>query len=298
MRHPSIARSVFYLTLTVAFAGATAAQLLSAADILEWPATPVTARIAYGDDPLQFGELRLPPGDGPFPVAVVVHGGCWLSRYDIVHTGRLAEALTHEGIATWSVEYRRVGDPGGGWPSTFHDVALGTDHLRRVAADHPIDLSRVLAVGHSAGGHFALWLAGRSSIPQGTTLSVGAPLAIGSVLGLSPATDVAQVAGINMCGGAMARVMGGSPEEVPDTYRHGSPIEMPALGIPQILIYGSSDMPPIPPMVEAYAERNRGLGDSVEVLEATGSGHFEVIDPSSSTWPMVRDAARRLLHLP
>ena len=271
------------------------AQRLTSRDVVGWEPTPVDARIAYGDGPLQFGELRLPEGEGPFPVAVVVHGGCWLSQFDRVHIGRLATALTSQGIATWSIEYRRIGDDGGGWPGTFEDVARGADHLRVLAADHPLDLDRVLAVGHSAGGHFVLWLAGRTALPEDSVLAFGDPLRIHAVLALSPATDVAAVQSVRMCGGAMAKVMGGSPADVPAHYRDGSPIEMPALQVPQVLIVGRDDMPPIPPMVEAYAERNRKLGDQIEVIEAPESGHFEMIDPSSTTWPLVREAVRRLL---
>ena len=117
-------------------------DLISVEDILELPSPEPLARIAYGDDPLQFGDLRLPPGDGLHPVAVIVHGGCWRSRYTVGHIGAFADALTRAGVATWTLEYRRVGDPGGGWPGTFQDVSAGVDHLRRVADEHTRSTSR------------------------------------------------------------------------------------------------------------------------------------------------------------
>ena len=134
-------------------------QLMTSNDLDHLVAPPAEARISYGDDALQFGELRLPDGPGPHPVAIVIHGGCWLGEFDLTHIGTLAEALNEEGIAAWVIEYRRIGNPGGGWPGTFEDVARGADHLRKIAKEHPLDLDRVIAVGHSAGGHLALWLA-------------------------------------------------------------------------------------------------------------------------------------------
>jgi len=135
-------------------------------DILTLPAPPADARIAYGPDPLQFGDLRLPTaasggGDGPFPLVVLIHGGYWRNRYDLAYFGHAAAALTATGFATWNIEYRRVGDAGGGWPGTLLDVAAATDYARTLAATQPIDLDRVVALGHSAGGQLAAWLAAR-----------------------------------------------------------------------------------------------------------------------------------------
>src|SRR5439155_8576098 len=141
-------------------------------------------------DSLQFGELRLPKGRGPFPVAIVIHGGCWRSDYDLKHVGPLAGALTERGIATWTIEYRRIGDPGGGWPGTFEDVAQAADHLRALARRYPLDLHHVVAIGHSAGGHLALWLAARPGLPPDAALASADPLPISGVVGLAAISDL------------------------------------------------------------------------------------------------------------
>src|SRR5437762_364288 len=133
---------------------------LPAMDILSLPPPPADARLAYGGGEFQFGELRVPGGAGPHPALVVIHGGFWRARFDLLHIGHLCAALTAGGVATWSVEYGRLGNPGGGWPGTFQDVAMAAGHLRVIASQYDLDLGRVAAIGHSAGGQLALWLAG------------------------------------------------------------------------------------------------------------------------------------------
>jgi len=269
---------------------------LTAADLVARPSPPADKRIHYGDGALQFGDLRLPEGEGPYPVAIVVHGGCWLAQYDIHHIGPFAKALTDEGIATWTIEYRRAGDEGGGWPATFLDVAAGTDYLRKLAEVYPLDLDRTIAVGHSAGGHFVLWLAGRHLIPKRSPLYIDNPLRLRGVLALSAAPDLARIHRSGSCDGAMDTIMGGSPVEVPEHYRNGSPIEMLPLGVPRILITGRHDRPMRRiEAIEAYAAKAAKLDDNARLVFAPESAHFEVIAPDSSTWPMVRDAAFELL---
>ena len=132
-------------------------------DILQLPAPDADERIPYSDPPLRFGELRLPAGAGPHPLAVVIHGGFWRAAYNLDHIGHLCAALGEVGVATWSLEYRRIGDDGGGWPGTFADVAAGADFVRELSLSQSIDPERVVSVGHSAGGHLALWLASPTS---------------------------------------------------------------------------------------------------------------------------------------
>ena len=274
-----------------------ASQLMTADDLDRLTAPPPDARIAYGDDALQFGELRLPEGPGPHPVAIVIHGGCWLAEYDMGHIRTLAEALTGEGIAAWIVEYRRVGNPGGGWPGTFEDVADGSDYLRELARDHPLDLERVIVVGHSAGGHLALWLAARGRLSADQPLHDVDPIAVRGVLGLAPAPDLAFLHQEEVCGHVIDGLMGGAPEEFPERYGAGSPVELVPLDVPQLLVIGRHDRS-WAPVGRRYFEAAKAEGADVRVIDAEESGHFEMIDPSTSTWPLVRDAAKELLGLP
>jgi acetyl esterase/lipase len=269
-------------------------RLLTSADLASFESPEPDHRIPYGDDPLQFGELRLPDGPGPHPVAILIHGGCWLSEYDLTHLRSLAAAVTESGIATWALEYRRVGNPGGGWPGTFQDVARGADHLRVLASSYPLDLERVLAMGHSAGGHLALWLAARSRITEREPFLAANPVLPGAVVGLAPAPDLAHLHEKDVCGGVIEKLLGGSPESRPDRYAMASPMSLVPLGVPQILVLGRYD-DNWTPVGRRYFETAKAAGDGVRILDATESGHFEMIDPRSTTWPLVKDAMQSLL---
>jgi acetyl esterase/lipase len=260
---------------------------MTAADLseLEWPEPD--ARIAYGESPLQFGYLRLPPGSGPHPVIVFIHGGCWLSAFDIRHAGLAEQAFSDAGYAVWSLEYRRVGDEGGGWPGTFGDIASGVDHLADLAREYPLDLDRVIVSGHSAGGQLALWVAARTRIPPTSELYTARPLPVHGVLALAPAPDLDALHGAGVCGGVVDRLMGGSPDAYPNRYDVGSPMRLMPVGVPQRLIVGAHDRA-WAPVGQAYFDRARSVGDSpVTIREAPESGHFEMIVPNTSTWPLV-----------
>jgi acetyl esterase/lipase len=263
---------------------------MTAADALALPQPPAGHRISYGDDPLQFGELRLPDGDGPYPVVIVIHGGCWLAEYDLGYISGLAAALTEAGVATWSIEYRRVGDDGGGWPGTFEDVADATDHLATIAAEYDLDLDRVASVGHSAGGHLALWLAGRKWLDGDDPLHGEVPLPLNGVVALAGIPDLAAFAAPEGCGAAVERLLGGAPADVADRLQRASPISMVPFGISQTLVIGELD--PIVPSSQAtsFAEAALEMGDSVEVVEIPRAGHFELVDPSHGAFQIVRDA--------
>lgn len=192
-------------------AQATRAQNLTFEDITKLTAPPADHRIAYGNDPSQFGDLRLPQGKGPYPVVVVIHGGCWYSEYDLRHVASFSAALTRLGLVTWSLEYRRIGNARGGWPGTFEDVALGTYYLRLLARTYPLDLKRVIVVGHSAGGELALWLAARGHLPKDSPLYIRDPLPLKGVVSLAGITDLRKYR--PNCGDGVRKLLGGSPEE-------------------------------------------------------------------------------------
>ena len=258
--------------------------VMTASDAMALPRPAPDHRLAYGGDPLQFGELRLPDGDGPYPVVIVIHGGCWLAEYDLGYISGLAEALTEAGVATWSIEYRRVGDDGGGWPGTFQDVADAADHLQEIATEFNLDLDRVAAVGHSAGGHLALWLAGRKWLDREDPLRREAPLALNGVVALAGITDLAAYAAPDGCGAAVEPLLGGTRSEVEDRFKRASPIEMVPLGIIQTLVIGELD--PIVPETQAtsFVEAALQMGDSVEVVEIARAGHFELVDPTNESF--------------
>ncbi len=264
--------------------------VMSASDVLTLPQPVPDHRLSYGDDPLQFGELRLPAGEGPFPVVIVIHGGCWLAEYDLGYMSAFAEALTVAGVATWSVEYRRVGDEGGGWPGTFQDVADSADYLLEIALEYGLDVDRVAAVGHSAGGHLALWLAGRKRLDGDDPLRGEAPLALNGVVALAGIPDLESFAAPEGCGSAVSGLLGGEPDEVPDRLRRASPIAMVPFGVTQTLVIGEFDSIVPESQAESFAVTASQMGDSVAVTTIPGAGHFELVDPSYSGFKIIRQA--------
>jgi len=257
---------------------------------LEAPAP--SARIAYGPGPLQFGNLRLPKGPGPHPVVLFVHGGCFLQQYTIAHAAALEQAFADSGYAVWSIEYRRVGDDGGGWPGTFEDVARATDYLRVLARTYPLDLGRVVAAGHSAGGALVLWLAARDRLRADSPLRVDRPLAIRAVLALAPAADFADLQAKRVCGGVIDRLMGGSPESFPERYRDVSPALLAPIRVPQLVVVGGQDRN-WGPQGRAYYASAMAAGDSlVRMVDVPEAGHFDVVAPTTAAWAVVMQALR------
>jgi acetyl esterase/lipase len=273
---------------------------LTVQDVLSLPAAPPDFRIPYGPAPAQYGELRLPLRPGPHPVAVVIHGGCWLDEYDLATTAPMADELRRAGCATWHLEYRRLDTPGGGWPGTFQDIGAGLDLLRHVAQRHALDLSRVATVGHSAGGHLALWGAARHRVPRGGALWSLNPLRVAGAVCLAGPGDLRRFIEYqeSSCGGpVVSRLLGGWPAEAPDRYRAASPAEMLPLGVRQVLITGEHD-PTVPPSLAAgYARAARSSGDSVDEIVVSDAAHFEVIAPGTVAWSAVEDRVRTLLGL-
>ena len=256
-------------------------------------------RIAYGKDPSQFADLRIPHGAGLHPVVALIHGGCWKADYATLRDmAPIAEALKADGIATWNIEYRRLPQPGSGWPGTFQDVGSAVDSLRLVAQQYQLDLTRVVLVGHSAGGQLALWTAARTRLPSSSILHSDNPLPVQGVVDLAGPGDMQAEIAVEI-GGCQSRVveelLGGSPDEVPERYRQASPITMLPLGMPQVLIWGDHDtLRPIE-AGEAYAKAARDAGDPIKLVTLRGLGHFEVANPFAPQWPTVRDSIEALI---
>lgn len=267
------------------------AQGIQPADLWKQPVTEADQKLAYGKDTLQFGELRLPKTKGSHPVAILVHGGCFvdqLPRRDPRDTAfeplrPLAAALADVGVATWNLEYRRAGNPGGGWPGSFLDLAEGTDFLRKIARSNQLDLRRVVLVGHSSGGMLVYWLAARPRLPRSNPLYSKNPLRVKAIVNIDAPPDLAaaQPREMKFCPvPGISQFMGGTAVEQPERYAAASAMSLLPIGLPQTivaggLLKGSSDL------VSSYEAAATSKGDSVTVLRLEGAGHFDMLAPES-----------------
>lgn len=225
--------------------------------------------VEYGDAPQQVGQLRLPidGGEGPFPVIAFIHGGFWRNAFDSSLSEPQAADARSKGYATWNIEYRRVGDEGGGYPGTLDDIDTAIDALARI--DAPLDLDRVFVVGHSAGGHLALWVGQRDDPAVTPRLVVGqAPVAdLGGSLALGR--------------GAVEAFMGGRPDQIPGAYDAADPARRLPVRVPQLIVHGLVDEIVPYGVVAPYVE---AAGDGVTTLLFDDEGHFDVIEPMSASW--------------
>jgi acetyl esterase/lipase len=237
-------------------------------------------RYAYGDHPSQYAELTLPSGPSPAPVVVVVHGGFWSASYGAELGRPLAADLAGRGFAALNVEYRRLGD-GGGWPETGLDVAAAVDALRI----HPdgLDLNRVVALGHSAGGQLAGWLASRRG--DGVALT-GAVLQAGVL-------DLVHGSQEGLGGGAIDAYLGGSPAQRPDAYAEASPIALVPTGVPSICVHGTTDTRVPISQSQDFVDAARRAGASAELRTFDGD-HFDPITVGTKAWDLCVDGVRCL----
>jgi acetyl esterase/lipase len=270
---------------------------MTPADIVKLPSSPPAAHIPYGSDPNQFADLRLPEGRGPFAVVVVIHGGCWAEYADVTYTANLATALARDGWATWNLEYRRIHQDGGGWPGTFLDAAHGIDALRDAARKYPLDTARVVAIGHSAGGHLALWDGARRGQPKDSPLYVADPLPLRGVVSIGGIPDLRAFAeyATDPCGGRHIRFMGGPPSAHPDRYALGSPAERLPLGVPQAMIWGEKDTVAPERIFADYGAKAKAAGDSITPVVVPGAGHHELMSSELPAYAAIVAQIRRLM---
>jgi acetyl esterase/lipase len=275
------------------------ARLMTPGELQAVPSLPADQRVAYGSEPSQYGELRIPMGSGPHPVAVLIHGGCFKAEYATLRDlAPMGDALKAAGIASWNIEYRRVGEAGGGWPGTYLDVARAVDHLRVLAGRYALDLDRVVVVGHSAGGHLAMWVASRGRVPAGSDIHAADPLRVRGVLDLAGPLDLtANIAGYEaLCRDTVITdLLGGTPAVVPERYAHASPLKLLPLGVPQVLLIGEHEEFVPRALAEAYLLAAAQAGDEVRLIVIPGVGHFEIASPRATTWPRVESVIRSLL---
>lgn len=256
-------------------------ELMKWPDLLNRPRPTPSATVAYGSDPLQVADLWLPKGRGPHPTVLMIHGGCWQTEIaDRTIMNWISHDLSLRGIAVWNIEYRGVDRAGGGYPGTYLDVSAAADALRSNAPRYKLDLSRLTAVGHSAGGHLALWLAARPRLAQASPLRPASPIAIRTVISLGGLPDLERAARppVSGCGaGVIPRISGGKYEDT-------SVPRLAPLGVRQVLVNGLQDR--IIPVAYAteYAAAMRSRGDRVTVRMVDRTGHVELIAPDTAAW--------------
>jgi acetyl esterase/lipase len=252
-------------------------------DLLARPVPSPGIRIAYGADPNQFGELRVPREYGPHPAVLLIHGGFWRSETGLDYMGHAAFSLFMEGVATFSIEYRRLGNAGGGWPGTFDDIRAAARHLASNSADWKLKPSAVAVAGHGSGAQLALWLAAENVIPLRGAVSVGG------------VADLRRAHELNLAGGAVAAFLGGPPQKVPDRYKAASPLERIPLRCPVRLIHGAAD--PVVPieLARRYESAAKAASADARLTPVPNCGHFELVDPRAAQWPITRSALRGLI---
>jgi acetyl esterase/lipase len=250
-------------------------------DILSRPLPPPGTRIAYGTDPNQFFDVRLPAEKNAqrnYPLVINIHGGFWRAKYNLDHASHLCAALTDKGLATANLEYRRVGNDGGAWPGTFTDIRAAYQFLVQHAAEHHLDASKIVVVGHSAGGQLALCLAAHEP-------------AVTRVVALAGVVDLERCYQLHLSNDAVVEFLRGTPSEVPDHYREADPMQLSIPNARQWLIHGSAD-DIVPPAfsrnyVTAKQKRSGFQKEDVNLLSIDNAEHFDLIDPLSAAWKQV-----------
>ena len=259
--------------------------------------------LAYGPLPDHVVDIRLPTGphadpavSGPRPLIVIVHGGFWKAEWDRSHTGPQGEGLTAAGYVVATVEYRRVGMPGGGWPGTLDDVALMADAVPGLVAEAlpgRVDPSRTVLVGHSAGGHLALWAASRHLLPEGSRWHRSTALPV-SVVSLAGVIDLALAHRLGLGDGAVDALLDGQPADHPERYAEADPARLVPTGVPTVLIHGVDDEP-VPLAVSlAYASAATAAGEAPTVHVLRDTDHMALVDPISTAWPTLLATLEKL----
>ena len=270
--------------------------LLTWPDLVGRPRPAPDATIAYGADPLQKADVWLPAGKGPFPTVLMVHGGCWTTSIaDRSLMDWIAEDLRKEGIAVWNIDYRGVDRPGGGYPGTFLDAAMASDALAANAGRFNLDTRHIVAVGHSAGGHLALWLAARPKLPGDSPLRTAQPLPIAHVISLGGLPDLEATAASpdNGCGTEVVAQLVGTPSPArPDVYRDTSVPRLLPIGVPQDLVNGREDLIIPIRLATGYEARARKAGDKAVLHIVPATGHVELVAPGTAAWA----ETKRLIH--
>jgi acetyl esterase/lipase len=257
--------------------------------------------VHYGPAPSQVAELFLPKAKGPHPVVVLLHGGCFLKAYEgFPQTSALAADLAGRGYAVWNVEYRKLGEAGAGYPGTFQDVASAVDRLRAEAPKHDLDLRRVVAIGHSAGGHLALWAASRGRLPAASPLRAADPLKIGAVISLAGIGDLkgqGKVFALPCGDDTIDRLVDTAHRRNP--FADTSPAELLPTGARVLMVHGAFDAVMPPYTGRDYVLKVRKAGDGAEVVTLPNAAHFDLVIPTTPAWKeIVAILGREMKALP
>lgn len=250
-------------------------------EILSLAPPAADIRVRYGPDQNHFADLRLPKTQGPHPLAINIHGGFWRSKYDLGHAGHLCAALTEKGLATANLEYRRVGNEGGGWPGTFDDIRNALRYLQQNAQQYSFDLRRIVVVGHSAGGQLAVALAAHEPT-------------IGSIVSLAGVLDLQRTFDLHLSHDAVVEFLGGKPTDVADHYREANPLHLDVpQAIHQWIVYGTKDDVIPDDFSRRYVQEKKKSKEDVHLLKIDGADHFDLIDPRSAAWRQIEPIVLR-----
>ena len=247
-------------------------------------APPPGLREVYGSATSQHLWIRRPPGTKRIRTLVMIHGGYWRVAYDAAHVGHLCADLARRGWATVALEYRRISEAGGAWPGTLTDVSLGLDALPKLSEKHGLDLEHSVWMGHSAGGHLALWAVTRASSPGALKRPSWRPR---RVVGLAPVSDLVECDRLQLSNHVTLELLGGTAREQPSRYADGSPADHLPLGVPTVVIHGTKDNVVPLAMNRTFVERARKAGDDIRLAMPEDADHFDVIDPKSKAWPQI-----------
>lgn len=276
-------------------------RLMTWDDLLTRPRATPTQTVQWGAGPTDVADLWRPDGAGPHPVAVMVHGGCWQKEVaDRTIMTWAADDLRRQGIAVWNIEYRGVDEVGGGYPGTFLDVAHAADALRGQAAAHNLDLTRVAAFGHSAGGHLAMWLAARPRLSQTSPMRMDDPLKLVGVVNSGGLADLAaskDVTGRGCLADIYDKLVGEISSSRALVLSDTSPAEMLPLGVRQISVNGHEDRIAPPVLGESIARKARAAGDRAEAQVVMNAGHAELIAPGTKAWEVEVAALKAMLRV-
>lgn len=263
-------------------------KIMTWADLAARPQPTPSVEVKWGEGETDIADIWLPEGQGPHPVVVMVHGGCWQkSIADRTLMNPMADALRNQGWAVWNIEYRGVDEPGGGYPGTYLDVGAAADELIERADAWNLDLGRVTGIGHSAGGHLVLWLAARSRLPDSSPLSVSNPLRFRGVVVSGGLADLEASRPVTAptCLDAVYDQLTGLPSpERPDPLADTSPARLLPIGVPFVSVNGSEDRIAPPLLGDGLTRKAEAAGDSASLVVVPASGHVELVTPGTQAF--------------